>query len=160
MVLNCANFYNSELRRYNTHLRTVARVDVHDRVLDIGCGAGQITREAARIAGQGSVFGIDVSAQMLEIARQRSTAERLRNVTFETGDAQSHVFLPANFDLCISRFGVMFFANPATAFANIGRSMRPGARLTVCYPADGCISTAFANREVIPAFDRKIPNWN
>lgn len=129
MALNCADFYDAELRRYNAHLRAAARVGVHDRVLDIGCGAGQTTREAARVAVQGSVLGIDVSAPMLEIARQRSADEGLHNVTYEQADAQSHAFQFANFDLCISRFGVMFFADPATAFANIGRSMRPGARL-------------------------------
>ena len=63
------------------------------------------------------------------IARRRSAEEGLRNVVFEQGDAQLQVFPAAGFDLCISRFGAMFFADPAAAFANIGRAMRPGARL-------------------------------
>lgn len=72
---------------------------------------------------------MDISAEMLEEARRRSAAEGLRNAMFEQGDAQFHGFPTGSFDLCISRFGVMFFADPAAAFANIGRAMRPGARL-------------------------------
>jgi SAM-dependent methyltransferase len=53
----------------------------------------------------------------------------LQNVIFEQGDAQRQVFPSGGFDLCISRFGVMFFADPTAAFANIGRAMRPRARL-------------------------------
>ncbi|MCP9232442.1 methyltransferase domain-containing protein [Mesorhizobium sp. LMG 17147] len=129
MVLNCAEFYDAELRRHNEVFRAAVKVGTRDRVLDIGCGSGQSSRDAARVAVEGSVLGVDVSAQMLEIARSRSAEEGLRNVAFERGDAQLLVFPPAGFDLCISRFGVMFFADPAAAFANIGRAMRPGARL-------------------------------
>jgi SAM-dependent methyltransferase len=68
---------------------------------------------------------------MLERARRLAEAEGLRNVTFEHGDAQSHRFPPARFDLCISRFGTMFFTDPIAAFTNIARAMRPGARLTL-----------------------------
>ncbi|PCK80192.1 class I SAM-dependent methyltransferase [Rhizobium sophoriradicis] len=129
MTLDRADFYDAELARHNQHLRIAAGVGAGDRVLDIGCGAGQTTREAARAATQGEAVGVDVSAEMLEVARRRSAAEGLRNVVFEQADAQSHAFPRAGFDLCISRFGVMFFADPAAAFANIGRAMRPGGRI-------------------------------
>jgi SAM-dependent methyltransferase len=129
MALNRADFYDAELRRHNEAFRAALKIGPGDRVLDIGCGAGQTTREAARVAVQGSALGVDVSAEMLAVARQRSTQEGLRNVDFAEADAQSRVFPPAGFDLCISRFGTMFFADPAVAFANIGRAMRPGARL-------------------------------
>ncbi|RUM00379.1 class I SAM-dependent methyltransferase [Rhizobium chutanense] len=129
MALDRADFYDAELARHNRHLSVAAGVAPGDRVLDIGCGAGQTTREAARAATQGEVVGVDTSAEMLEVARQRSADEGLRNVVFEQADAQFHAFPAASFDLCISRFGVMFFADPAAAFANIGRAMRPGARL-------------------------------
>ncbi|MDK4711047.1 class I SAM-dependent methyltransferase [Rhizobium sp. CNPSo 4039] len=128
-MLQCADFYDAELSRHNRHLRAVASVRTHDRILDIGCGAGQTTREAALAATQGSAVGVDTSAEMLEIARQRSAEAGLRNVSFELGDAQSHVFPAAGFDLCISRFGVMFFADPPVAFANIARAIRPGGRI-------------------------------
>jgi SAM-dependent methyltransferase len=65
---------------------------------------------------------------MLEIARRRSAEEGLSNATFEVADAQNHFFAEAEFDLCISRFGVMFFADPAAAFANIANAVRPGGR--------------------------------
>lgn len=129
MALQCADFYDAELSRHNRHLRAAARVGRRDRVLDIGCGAGQTTREAASIAVEGNVVGVDISAEMLEIARGRCQEAGLGNVVFERGDAQHHDFPAAGFDLCISRFGVMFFADPAAAFANIARALRPGARL-------------------------------
>jgi SAM-dependent methyltransferase len=131
MALDCAAFYDAELRRHNEQFRAAVNAGIRDRVLDIGCGAGQTTREAARVAVEGSVVGVDVSAQMLEIARRRGAEEGLRNVRFEQGDAEVQAFPAAHFDLCISRFGVMFFADPAAAFANIGRAMRPGARLVL-----------------------------
>ncbi|MBX5176073.1 methyltransferase domain-containing protein [Rhizobium lentis] len=129
MAFDRADFYDAELARHNRHLRDAAAVGADDRVLDIGCGAGQTTREAARAASQGEAVGVDISVEMLQIARRRSADEGLRNVVFEQADAQFHAFPAASFDLCISRFGVMFFADPAAAFANIGRAMRPGARL-------------------------------
>jgi SAM-dependent methyltransferase len=129
MALDRADFYDAELRRHNEHFRAAVDAGRRDRVLDIGCGAGQTTREAARVAVEGSAVGVDVSAELLEAARRRSAEEGLRNVGFEPGDAQVHAFPAAHFDLCISRFGMMFFADPAAAFANIGGAMRPGARL-------------------------------
>lgn len=80
MVLNCAAFYDAELRRHNEVFRAAVKVGTRDRVLDIGCGSGQSSRDAARVAVEGSVLGVDVSAQMLEIARKCSAKEGLRNV--------------------------------------------------------------------------------
>jgi ubiquinone/menaquinone biosynthesis C-methylase UbiE len=71
MALDCADFYDKELRRHNEHFRAAVQAGIGDRVLDIGCGAGQTTREAARVAVEGSVLGVDVSAEMLEVARRR-----------------------------------------------------------------------------------------
>jgi ubiquinone/menaquinone biosynthesis C-methylase UbiE len=127
MPMQWADFYDAELSRHNRHFRAVASVGMGDRVLDIGCGAGQTTRDAARIAR--NVVGVDTSAEMLEVAQLRCVEEGLRNVAFELGDAQRHVFPLAAFDLCISRFGVMFFGDSSAAFANIARAMCPGARL-------------------------------
>jgi ubiquinone/menaquinone biosynthesis C-methylase UbiE len=123
--------YDAELRLHNEHFRVAAGVGAGDRVLDIGCGTGQSTREAARAAVTGSALGVDVSAPMLERARQLSDAQGLANVTFQQADAQVHHFPPARFDLCISRFGTMFFADPVAAFTNIGRALCPAARLVM-----------------------------
>jgi SAM-dependent methyltransferase len=122
-------FYDAELHLHNEHLRAAANVQPHDRVLDVGCGTGQTTREAACAAVNGSVLGVDLSAPMLERARRLSDDTGLRNVTYVQADAQTHPFPSAHFDLCISRFGTMFFTDPVAAFTNIGRALRPGGRL-------------------------------
>ena len=123
--------YDAELRLHNEHFRAAARVGSRDRVLDIGCGTGQTTREAARAAVTGSALGVDISAPMLEQARRLSDDQGPPNVTYQQADAQVHRFPPTHFDLCISRFGTMFFADPVAAFTNIGRALRPAARLVL-----------------------------
>jgi SAM-dependent methyltransferase len=126
-----ATGYDAELRRHNEVLRRAVRVQLHDHVLDIGCGVGQTTRQAARAAQAGSVLGVDVSAPAIKRARELARAEGLRNVTFEHADAQVHRFPQERFDLAISRFGTMFFDDPVAAFANIGRALRPAGRLVM-----------------------------
>ncbi|MFF2778528.1 class I SAM-dependent methyltransferase [Streptomyces sp. NPDC058052] len=119
---------------FDDALFTAAAIKEHDHVLDIGCGAGQTTRHAARQATSGQVVGIDISAPMLERARALSTEEGVINAVFEQGDAQVHPFPPGGSDVVISRGGVMFFADHAAAFANIGRALRPGGRLAFICP--------------------------
>jgi ubiquinone/menaquinone biosynthesis C-methylase UbiE len=130
-VLTIADHYDAELRRHNEHLRAATGLASTDRVLDIGCGTGQTTRDAARAASSGTVMGLDVSEQMLERARRLTLEAGLRNITYELGDAQVHRFPPACFDVLISRFGTMFFADPVAAFANLASALRPGARLVM-----------------------------
>jgi SAM-dependent methyltransferase len=100
-------------------------------VLDIGCGTGQTTRQAARTARAGNALGVDISAPAIKRAGEVARAEGLRNVTFEHADAQVHRFPPERFDLAISRFGTMFFDDPVAAFGNIGRALRPAGRLVM-----------------------------
>jgi SAM-dependent methyltransferase len=126
-----ADLFDAEVRRHNERFRAAAGVGPRDRVLDIGCGTGQSTRDAARAAGAGSALGVDLSAQILKLARRLSDQEGLRNVTYRQADAQVHRFPPQHFDLCISRFGAMFFADPVAAFTNIGRALRARARLVL-----------------------------
>src|SRR6187551_2251898 len=99
------DFYDLELRAHHEHLRAAYGISPGDEVLDIGCGTGLTTREAARAAAPGRVVGVDISGRMLERARQLTAAERLDNVRYERGDAQVHSFDPAGFDVVISRFG-------------------------------------------------------
>lgn len=106
-------------------------VEVSDRVLDIGCGTGASTLDAARIASAGAALGVDLSARMLARARRRAEAEGLTNVRFEQADAQVHPFEANAFDVAISSFGAMFFADPVAAFANMARALRPGGRLAM-----------------------------
>jgi SAM-dependent methyltransferase len=121
--------YDAELRRYHQRLRTAIDVGPDDRVLDIGCGTGLTTREAAKAAVFGSSLGVDISIRMVVRARLLSQQQGLHNVAFEQGDAQIHPFPPQRFTLGVSRFGTMFFTDPDAAFVNIARALRPGARL-------------------------------
>jgi SAM-dependent methyltransferase len=114
-----------------------AAIAAGERVLDVGCGCGETTLELARRVGPaGRVTGIDLSTAMLERAKGEARAAGLTNVRFENADAQTHSFPPAGFDLLYSRFGVMFFTDPAAAFANLGSALRPGGRIAfVCWQA-------------------------
>jgi ubiquinone/menaquinone biosynthesis C-methylase UbiE len=123
--------YDAELRRHNEVLRRAVGVQLHDHTIDIGCGTGQTTRQAARAARAGSALGVDVSAPAIERARELAQAEGIRNVTFEHANAQVHRFPAVRFDLAISRFGTMFFDDPVAAFANIRRALRPAGRLVM-----------------------------
>ncbi|MFC9433621.1 class I SAM-dependent methyltransferase [Nocardia sp. NPDC057030] len=136
-VSNNAFDYDAELRHYHRRLRAAIEVKPDDQVLDIGCGTGQITRDAARLAHRGGALGVDISTTMLATAVQLSAAEDVDNVRFEQADAQTHPFPPDQFDLAVSRFGTMFFADPVAAFTNIGRALRPGARLVQLVWQDG-----------------------
>ena len=124
-----ADLFDAEIRPHNERFRAVAAIDRDDRVLDIGCGTGQSTRQAARVATAGSVLGVDISGDALALARRISADEGLTNVAYEQADAQTHPFPPGEFDVCISRFGVMFFGDLVAAFTNIGRALRADARL-------------------------------
>ncbi len=112
-----------------------ARVAAGARVLDVGCGAGHTTLEIGRRVGaEGSVLGIDISAPLLERARERARAAGLAQVSFEQADAQTEPL--RDFDLVFSRFGVMFFADPVAAFANLRRALAPGGRIVfLCWRA-------------------------
>jgi SAM-dependent methyltransferase len=132
----------------NAPLLAAAAIGERDRVLDVGCGTGRITRLAARFASRGEVAGIDLSVPMLRRARATAAAESIANVTFIQGDAQVHPFAAGGYDVAISRGGVMFFTDHVVAFAGIGRALRPGGRLAFAGPQaggpDGDHARAFA----------------
>jgi SAM-dependent methyltransferase len=99
------------------------------RVLDVGCGTGAITLAAARLLeAKGHCVGIDISAPMVAVARARAERDGTP-ARFIRADAQTHSFEPASFDMIVSRFGVMFFDDPAEAFANLRQAARDGAEL-------------------------------
>ena len=106
-----------------------------ERVLDIGCGCGHTTLALAEAASpNGQVLGVDISGPMLAVARGRAATNPV--IRFIEADAQTADLPSGAFDAAYSRFGVMFFADPAAAFGNIRRAVRAGGRLGfVCWRA-------------------------
>jgi SAM-dependent methyltransferase len=123
--------FESSVRQHQAKLMEAAALTAEARVLDIGCGTGDSTRDAARAAKRGAAVGIDLSARMLERARARAAAQDVTNATFVQGDAQIYPFEPGSFDVAISRTGAMFFADQTAAFTNIARAMRARGRLAL-----------------------------
>ena len=121
--------YDRAAGNYHRVLLDAAAVGRADRVLDIGCGNGESTRDAARTAADGTATGVDLSGRMVERARELADAEGVTNVTFVQGDAQVHPFVPAAYDIALSRFGAMFFGDAVAAFTNIRSALAPGGRL-------------------------------
>jgi len=106
----------------------LAAVQPGERVLDIGCGSGATSIALARLVGRrGKVTGLDVSEPMIEFARRRSAG--IENLEWLLADAAVHEFPLSSTDLLFSRFGVMFFGDPVSAFANLRRALRPSGRL-------------------------------
>ena len=126
-----ADHYDRAVAEYHHRLLAAADISGTDRVLDIGCGTGQTTCDAARAAGAGSALGVDLSSAMIEFARNRAAQDHLTNVRFEQVDAQIRAFEAEVFDVAISRTGAMFFGDLTAAFSNIGRALRPGGRVAL-----------------------------
>jgi len=125
-----ADRYDAMSGAFGEAMLDAADLKSGERVLDVGCGNGATTIEAARRVRPGGVaVGIDLSAPMLGFARQRAAALGANETEFVQADAQLYAFTPGEFDVGVSRFGVMFFEDPETAFANLGRALRPGGRL-------------------------------
>jgi SAM-dependent methyltransferase len=112
-------------------LFAAARVAPGESVLDIGCGCGDTALQLASRARR--VVGVDVSEPMLAQAKKAAAAVGAGNAELLLADASDHAFRP-EFDLLFSRFGVMFFADPTAAFANLRRALKPNGRLAfVCW---------------------------
>ena len=105
-----------------------AKAMAGERIVDVGCGCGAVAIALAQKVGPtGHVLGIDISAPML--ARARQLAPPGLPIDFVLADATVYPFDPASCDLLISRFGVMFFAEPARSFSNLRKALRPSGRL-------------------------------
>ena len=141
-----AERFDSMLAPFGLRLLTAAALKPGERVLDVGCGNGAVSLEAARAVGRnGQVTGLDLSAPMLGVARRRAEEKGL-DVSFLQDDAQTASFDQV-FDVVVSRFGVMFFDDPESAFANLAKATRQGGRL--CFV---CWQEMFANEWIaVPA---------
>jgi SAM-dependent methyltransferase len=126
-----ADTFERSIADFDHPFLDAAAIGVSDRVLDIGCGTGSSTRQAARRARAGSVLGVDLSCAMLTVARRRAMDLGLTNVSFRHADAQVHPFEAGTFDVAIGRTSVMFFADHVMALANIHRALVLGGRLAL-----------------------------
>jgi SAM-dependent methyltransferase len=120
--------YDRMLEPFAKLILDAAALSAGEHVLDVGCGCGATTLAAARAVAPGAAAGIDIAAAMLARARANAADAGLVNASFEQADAQVYQF-DASYDAVISRFGVMFFADPVAAFANLLAATRPGGRL-------------------------------
>ena len=118
----------STLEIFNAILLENASVREGETVLDVGCGGGVNSIEmAVRVGPSGRVTGVDISPPIINIARKRGNG--FQNLDFLEGDAARLNFAREHYDLILSRFGVMFFSDPVTAFINLRKSMKPTGRL-------------------------------
>jgi ubiquinone/menaquinone biosynthesis C-methylase UbiE len=118
-------------------LLSLAAPQPGENALDIGCGSGETTLAlAAAVGDEGAALGLDISQALLTRAEARA-AELLSDAEFRLADAAAFTD-ESGFDLVVSRFGVMFFADPVAAFANIRDRAAPGGRLVfACWQAPG-----------------------
>jgi len=121
--------FNLSIHHHYIHLLNVLHIKPNNTILDIGCGTGETTLDAARLSVSGEVLGLDVSREMLKRAREHAKNQKLNNVTFIEGDAQVYPFPKNHFDIVMSRNGVMFFDDPIAALKNFYQTLKPGGRL-------------------------------
>lgn len=111
-----------------SHVHRMHPVPKRSRVLDVGCGFGETTIDWARRVGEdGEVVGLDPCAPFLDVARADARLAGVRNVSFQSGDAQTARL--RGFDRVFSAFGVMFFAQPVAALRNLRAALNPGGRM-------------------------------
>jgi SAM-dependent methyltransferase len=139
----------SRMRAVNDLLLSHAAPRPGEAVLEIGCGTGATTVPLGEAVGaHGRVLGVDIAEPMLAVARRRVAESGLANVSLLLADAQTYRFESGRFDLVVSRFGVMFFADPAAAFRNLCGAARPGGRL--CF---ACWAPLAENPHWLVAYD-------
>ncbi len=120
--------YNASVARYQPALLAAIGARSGDRILDVGCGSGELAINVVRGAPGATALGVDLSTAQLEVARRQA---RGLPATFVQVDAQVHEFGAQSFDVIASRTGTMFFTDMAMAFANLARATRPGGRLVM-----------------------------
>jgi len=103
-----------------------------ERVLDLACGTGVVTVNAARsVAAHGAVLGTDLSGQMIEVAKQRALEQQLSNVSFQRMDAEALDLPDASFDVVLCALGLMYLPDPQRALREWLRVLKPGGRVAI-----------------------------
>ncbi|ROH86505.1 class I SAM-dependent methyltransferase [Stagnimonas aquatica] len=148
-------------RPFETRLVAALADGADQTVLDIGCGTGATALALAQCLGAGGqVLGIDISEPMIAHAQARTRHQRTRApVAFLCADAEHHAFEPGRFDRIVSRFGVMFFADPVAAFGNLRRAARAAAQLHLIawrHPGENAFMTT-AERAAAPLLPASPP---
>lgn len=141
------------LGRLTARLLAAAQIRDGENVLDIGCGCGDTTILAARATRSGHVLGADFSRIQVAEARRLAAAAGVVNASFEVADVQVQPFAAGVFDVVLSKFGVMFFDDPAAAFGNLRKALRRGGRLAfLCWRTPGenpVFTTGFADAAAV-----------
>jgi protein-tyrosine-phosphatase/SAM-dependent methyltransferase len=128
--VSVADAIDRQLGPVSDALFAAAAIETGESVLDVGCGTGPTTRRAAALAGAGgAVVGLDIATAMLDAARAEPVPEGSAPIEWLEADAVRWEPPDRPFDVVISRFGVMFFSDPAAAFATLHRATAPGGRL-------------------------------
>lgn len=124
--------WQEQLAPARTGLLALASLAPGERVLDLACGTGLVTLDAARRVGpHGGVLGTDLSGQMIEIARQRAVEQQLSNVTFQRMDAETLDLPDATFDVALCALGLMYLPDPQHAIQEWRRVLKPGGRVVI-----------------------------
>ena len=125
------------------HVVRFAGISAGERVLDVGTGTGVVAITAARAGAQ--VTGLDLTPELLEVARENARIARTGGIDWTEGDAEKLPYPDASFDVVVSQFGHMFAPQPEVAMAEIRRVLRPGGRFACAtWPPEHLIGKIFA----------------
>jgi ubiquinone/menaquinone biosynthesis C-methylase UbiE len=125
-------FWQQQLKPAQEKLMQAIQILPEEKILDIACGTGLVSLEAAKQAGpQGSVLGTDISDRMIDTARQIAAEKQIQHVEFKRMNAESLDLDDHSFDICICSLGLMYVPEPITAMREMYRVLKPGGRAAV-----------------------------
>ena len=124
--------WHAQLAEAQAVLLEMASLAPGEQVLDIACGTGLVTFDAARAVGPGGqVVGIDLSERMVGAAQRRASDGKFSNCRFSRMDAESLAFQDAGFDVVLCALGLMYMPDPKQALREMRRVLRPGGRVSL-----------------------------